>query len=105
MASKYEKEIGLDRCIARRDFIHGSSLMVGGVLAGCSSPAAQPDYGFEVGSDWYGPGGVGDSSLSHGNTPGLTGSSSLIIVAIDQAHRAVNELVCTGDPSLVAIEA
>lgn len=71
MASKYEKELGLDRRITRRDFIHGSSMMIGGALTGCGTTAAQPDYGFEVGQDWYGPGGVGDYSLSHGNTPDL----------------------------------
>lgn len=71
MASKYDKEIGLDRRITRRDFVHGSSLMIGGALAGCNTLATQPDYGFEVGSDWYGPGGVGDYALSHGNTPDL----------------------------------
>ena len=47
MASKLDKELGLDRPITRRDFIHGSSLVVGGTLAGCSTPGAVPDYGFD----------------------------------------------------------
>ncbi len=69
MTRKYDKEIGLDRNITRRDFIHGSSLIVAGAVAGCSTPAAHLNDGFDVGSDWYGPGGVGDYALSHGNTP------------------------------------
>lgn len=76
MFSKYDRELGIDRAITRRDFIYGSSLLVGGALAGCSAenssaPAASQGYGFDVGQDWYGPGGTGDYATSHGNTPGL----------------------------------
>lgn len=75
-SSKLDRELGIDRDITRRDFIYGSSLFVGGALAGCnpatdSAPAASEDYGFTVGNDWYGPGGFGDYAESHGNTPEL----------------------------------
>ena len=75
-SSKLDRELGIDREITRRDFIYGSSLLVGGALAGCnptgdSAPAASQDYGFTVGNDWYGPGGFGDYAESHGNTPEL----------------------------------
>lgn len=58
-SSKLDRELGIDREITRRDFIYGSSLLVGGALAGCnptgdSAPAASQDYGFTVGNDWYG---------------------------------------------------
>ncbi len=76
MANGYDKELGIDRAITRRDFIYGSSLVMGSALAGCDSgdpqaPATTQDYGFTVGTDWYGPGGTGDYAASHGNTPGL----------------------------------
>jgi spermidine dehydrogenase len=76
MVRKNDRELGIDRAITRRDFIYGSSLLMGSALAGCDSgdsraPVAVQDYGFDVGSDWYGPGGTGDYAASHGNTPGL----------------------------------
>jgi spermidine dehydrogenase len=71
-----DRELGIDREITRRDFFYGSSLLAGSLLAGCNpagdfAPAAGQDYGFDVGADWYGPGGFGDYAKSHGNTPGL----------------------------------
>jgi len=74
MASRYDQELGIDQAITRRDFIYGSSLLVGTALAGCgrdAPPAASQGFSFEVGADWYGPGGTGDYAASHGNTPGL----------------------------------
>ncbi len=74
MASRYDKELGIDQAITRRDFIYGSSLLFGTALAGCgrdAPPAASQGFSFEVGADWYGPGGTGDYAASHGNTPGL----------------------------------
>ena len=69
MPRKLDIELGLDRAITRRDFIQGSSLVLGGALAGMGTAAAQSQYGFDVGPGWYGPGGVGDYAASHGNTP------------------------------------
>ena len=76
MVSKFDKELGLDATITRRDFVYGSSLVVSGALAGCGKnvdqgAASQSDYSFNVGNDWYGPGGIGDYATSHGNTPDL----------------------------------
>ena len=74
MTSKYDKELGIDRAITRRDFLYGSSLLVGGALVGCSrdgGPDSNQEYSFEIGADWYGPGGIGDYASSHGNTPDL----------------------------------
>ena len=83
MTRKHDRELGLDRPITRRDFVYGSAVLVGGAMAGCSgdsdsgaagtpeSAARADDYGFDVGNDWYGPGGVGDYASSHGNTPGV----------------------------------
>ena len=78
MASRYDKELGIDQAITRRDFIYGSSLLVGTALAGCgrdAPPAGSQDFSFEVGADWYGPGGTGDYAASHGNTPGLVSTA------------------------------
>lgn len=72
MTTKYDKELGLDQPITRRDFVYGSSLLLGGALTGCatgSSTDDPADYSFRVGRDWHGPGGVGDYAGSHGNTP------------------------------------
>jgi len=76
MVSKFDKELGLDSAITRRDFVYGSSLLVGFSLAGCGNskdvaPSAQGDFSFDVGDSWYGPGGIGDYANSHGNTPEL----------------------------------
>ena len=35
MSLRYDKELGLDQQITRRDFVYGSSLFVGSMLAGC----------------------------------------------------------------------
>ena len=73
MANKRGKKLGLDQTITRRDFVYGSSLLVGGALSGCATGGSQEGYGFDVGKSWYGPGGVGDYAPSHGNTPGVVG--------------------------------
>ncbi len=73
MTGKHDRELGLDRPITRRDFIQGSALAMGGAIVGGSLPEQQPDYGFKLDVDWYGPGGIGDYAPSHGNTPELVG--------------------------------
>ncbi len=86
-----DRHLGMDRDITRRDFIQlGGAGLVGarlaaaglgaGALGGCGPdaaedgggvpPASEP-YSDALGSDWYGPGGVGDYAASHGNTPDL----------------------------------
>jgi spermidine dehydrogenase len=85
MTSKRDRDLGLDRPITRRDFVYGSVVLAGGLMAGCGREAGSggeaaasaggaaqaTPYGFDVGDAWYGPGGVGDYSASHGNTPGV----------------------------------
>jgi len=71
-----DRELGLDRAITRRDFVYGSSLIVGGAIAGCrpnepAQDATGGGYVFDVDAAWYGPGGVGDYAASHGNTPAV----------------------------------
>jgi spermidine dehydrogenase len=80
-----DEQLGLRRPITRRDFLYGMPALAG-LLAACrverGSPAradhrarteglagAQSSGGPDPGPDWYGPGGVGDYALSHGNTP------------------------------------
>ena len=60
MTSKYDKELGMDKSISRRDFVYGSSLILGGAVIGSgknaySQPKSNSDYSFDVSSDWYGP--------------------------------------------------
>ena len=74
MVSKFDKELGLDRAITRRDFGYGSSLLLSSVVVGCGKSTdkqahSNSDYSFDVSADWYGPGGIGDYAKSHGNTP------------------------------------
>ena len=82
MTARRDRELGLDRPITRRDFVYGSAVLAAGAVAGCrpgdstasggsATGASQTAYQFEVGDDWFGPGGVGDYRDSHGNTPGL----------------------------------
>ena len=62
MSKKRKRELGQDRPITRRDFIHGSTAMLGAALASssCDAPAPEEsgatDYAFDVGEAWYGPG-------------------------------------------------
>ena len=79
--SRRDRRLGLDRSITRRDFLYGLPALAG-LLAACrvERPAADtgaptratagpPPGAADLGPDWYGPGGVGDYALSHGNTP------------------------------------
>jgi spermidine dehydrogenase len=86
MASRRDRELGMDGRITRRDFFYGSAALLGGAMIGCGPEARETgsggsatvgsiptipdqDYPFDIGPDWYGPGGVGDYASSHGNTP------------------------------------
>ena len=76
MVSKIDKELGLDKSITRRDFVYGSSLMLATTLVGDDNNSSieastMGNYSFDVGKNWYGPGGIGDYAQSHGNTPEL----------------------------------
>ena len=83
VTSKYDKELGLHQKITRRDFCYGSTLVLGGALTSCAGDTASQSmpgdgYQFQVGNDWYGPGGFGDYAASHGNTPGLVAAAHQI---------------------------
>ena len=59
MVTRFDKELGLDKAITRRDFVYGSSLILGGAAIGSSGSAySQPklngNYSFDLSSDWYG---------------------------------------------------
>ena len=74
MVSKFDKELGLDRAITRRDFGYGSSLLLSSLVVGCGKSTdkqahSNSDYSFDISANWYGPGGIGDYAKSHGNTP------------------------------------
>ena len=76
MVSKFDKELGLDRAITRRDFVYGSSILLSSAVVGCGKSTdkqahSNSDYSFDISANWYGPGGIGDYAKSHGNTPEL----------------------------------
>ena len=76
MVSKFDKELGLDRTITRRDFGYGTSLLLSTAVVGCGKSIdkkiqSNSGYSFDVSANWYGPGGIGDYAKSHGNTPEL----------------------------------
>ena len=80
MTERRDASLGMNRSITRRDFLYGIPAAVG-LMAACGRQpggAIQPSSAVDgealrreinVGDDWYGPGGIGDYSSSHGNTP------------------------------------
>ncbi|MFQ5690261.1 MAG: NAD(P)-binding protein [Gemmatimonadota bacterium] len=75
-----DQELGLDREITRRDFVHLAGAGLAGLaLSGCArgdsdrlvSGRASDPWSDALGAEWYGYGGVGDYATSHGNTPGV----------------------------------
>jgi len=74
--SRDEKELGLDCRITRRDFLGTTLVGSGAALVGMNAPACRsteqepsPPSPELLGSDWTGPGGVGDYARSNGNPP------------------------------------
>src|SRR5579863_6973190 len=59
----HDKLLGMDHAISRRDFLNASLLASGGLLMTSASPLQLLSE-----DDWTGYGGVGDYSLSNGNT-------------------------------------
>ena len=95
-------DLGLDQAITRRDFVNvaGAGLAASTLLAcgldgpvGDRSVAADP-WSDVLGSDWYGPGGVGDYASSHGNTPEVVKAAHRLR---DARHPAPNGAIDTGE--------
>jgi spermidine dehydrogenase len=70
--SRFERSLGLNQEITRRDFLNSTLLASGGLLLNGASPAqllAEQPQGKPTGDeDWTGYGGIGDYSNSNGNT-------------------------------------
>jgi spermidine dehydrogenase len=70
--SRFDRSLGLDQDITRRDFLNSTLLASGGLLLNAASPSqllakqAQETQGAE--DDWTGYGGIGDYAKSNGNT-------------------------------------
>ena len=81
---KNDDSLGLNQKIDRRDFLNSSLLGAGGALYAMSSPSSvfgndnNPNLPDQVADDWYGYGGIGDSKLSHGNTPEILKGSHAV---------------------------
>jgi len=75
MNNKTDRLLGMNRPVTRRDFLNATALGAGAGLLHMLPPLAQagtrraagPYRG--PGPGWYGPGGIGDYRLSHGNPP------------------------------------
>ena len=87
MKPKLDKDavsLGMDKNITRRDFLNASALGAGAGLLLSAAPASAlgetgPDWNKAVvGSDWYGPGGIGDYRDSHGNTPDVVAKAHAV---------------------------
>ncbi len=76
---KIEKGLGDRLEITRRDFLNSSLLGAGAALLYSNAPLANGALGgIQLGTDWYGYGGVGDYAASHGNTPELTNNAHAV---------------------------
>ena len=74
-----DDSLGLNAPISRRDFLNATLIASGGTLLHSVSPIellGQTETS-DSEDDWYGPGGVGDYSQAHGNTPAVR----------DEAHK------------------
>ena len=79
---KRDQKLGLNQKIDRRDFLKSTLLGTGSALYSMSSPSSifanennELNLPNQVGGNWYGYGGVGDSRYSHGNTPDILKSA------------------------------
>ena len=100
MTSKFDKELGMGSAITRRDFVYGSSLFLSSTMVGCGesidkTSSASSDYSFDVNANWYGPGGIGDYAVSHGNTPELIKTAHKI--RSGQFNTKTTDAVDTGE--------
>ncbi len=94
--SQEEKELGMGADISRRDFVNATMVGTGAALlgvAGCtrssepvasSPPPAGPRTFGTLGTDWNGPGGIGDYAVSNGNTAEVVNAAH----AVRDGHSA-----------------
>ena len=94
--------LGLDRSITRRDFVNVAGVgIAASAFMSCGSQdsiskgslAADP-WSDHLGPEWYGPGGVGDYELSHGNTPEVVQAAHRLR---DARQTALTEAIETGE--------
>jgi spermidine dehydrogenase len=80
----FDRSLGLDRNITRRDFLNSTLLASGGMLLSAASPAQllaqQAQEKGPSDDDWTGYGGIGDYANSNGNTMSV----------MDAGHRIRN---------------
>lgn len=68
---------GFHQAITRRDFVNVAGIgLAASAFLGCDSRGRESDdsmasdpWSDALGPEWYGPGGIGDYAISHGNTP------------------------------------
>ncbi len=100
-----DRELGLDRGITRRDFVRlAGAGLAGAATFGCAredevgrsaAGIASDPWSDRLGADWYGPGGVGDYALSHGNTPELVRAAHRLRDA--RLADALDDAIDTGE--------
>ena len=73
-----DQTLGLRDNICRRDFLNAILLGSGSILLGPLSPAHLLAQRAPDGSEWDGPGGVGDYSVAHGNPWSVMNSAHAI---------------------------
>jgi len=106
---KNDNLLGINKKIDRRDFINSTLVGAGTALYSMLSPSASlsetsgdlylPN---QVGDNWYGYGGVGDSKNSHGNTPEiLKGAHALRDGLISKKN--INQLDASEEYDLVIV--
>ena len=98
-----ERALGMGETISRRDFV-GSTLAGTGMalLAGCSTVGEPPagaapeatTYG-ALGSDWTGPGGIGDYGASNGDTAEVVNAAHA--VRDGYTNRILANVIDTGE--------
>ena len=85
--------------ITRRDFIGSTLVGAGSTLMATRSPglsaADRPEFSALLGSEWTGPGGIGDYAASNGNTAEVVNAAHAM--STGQFIDAVAEAKDTGE--------
>ena len=97
--SKHNDELlGLNKNIDRRDFLNSALIGSGSLLYSMSAPAflsekilqSTASLPHQVKDGWYGYGGVGDSKLSHGNTPEILKAAHAVRDGLLNSEKAAD---------------